>query len=83
MGTGETMSGGWTIGTPRARRGSSQVVEVTDGDRQARAWCSFPRRDLDMAPVVPIWLDENGVQLAWQPTHWRPAASLAVTFEVE
>lgn len=83
MGSGETMAGGWTIGTPRARRGSSPVVEVTDGDRQARAWCCFPRRDLDIAPVMPVWLDESGVQLTWQPTHWRPAAVMAVTFEVE
>lgn len=77
------MSGGWTIGTPRARRGSSQVVEVTDGDKQARAWCSFPRRALDIAAVAPVWLDETGVELTWQPTHWRPATVIAETFEVE
>jgi hypothetical protein len=36
-----------------------------------------------MAPVLPVWLDESGAQLTWQPTHWRPAASIAATFEVE
>ena len=74
------------MGTPRSPRGSSAVVEVTDGDKQARAWCRFARRDLDIAQVVPVWLDECGVPLTWQPTHWRPATAIAATadtFEVE
>ncbi|HEV7259471.1 MAG TPA: hypothetical protein VGN82_16945 [Bosea sp. (in: a-proteobacteria)] len=56
---------------------------MTDGDKQARAWCSFPRRALDIAAVAPVWLDETGVELTWQPTHWRPATVIAETFEVE
>jgi len=69
------MSGGWTIGTPRSPRGSSAVMEVTDGDRRARAWCSFARKDMEIVPVVPVWFDESGAALTWQPTHWRPVAS--------
>ncbi len=77
------MSGGWTMGAPRLRRGSSQLVEVTDGNRSARAWCSVPSGDPASKPVAPIWLDEEGVPLGWQPTHWRPAEVSAATFVVE
>jgi len=77
------MGGGWTMGAPRVRLDSGEVVEVTDGNKYARARCCFPLDDFDMAPAAPAWLDESGAPLGWQPTHWRPTLSPDVVYEVE
>lgn len=71
------MSGGWTRATPRMPRGSrwSQRGDGGDGRRQARVWCSLAREDGTIVPVVPVWFDESGAAVAWQPTHWRPVPS--------
>ncbi|KRE09803.1 hypothetical protein ASE63_04585 [Bosea sp. Root381] len=74
------------MGAPSARRGSSDVVEVTDGVNQARAWCCLVRKGGVDAPVIPAWCDEGGEALGWQPTHWRiadPLSGLCERFEVE
>lgn len=70
------------MGTPCARRGSSDVVEVTDGVNSARAWCCLVRKGGAGAPVIPVWLDEGGEALGWQPTHWRIADPRTVIREV-
>jgi hypothetical protein len=80
------MCGGWTMGAPSAPRGSSDVVEVTDGVHRARAWCCLIRRGGIDAWFVPAWRDEGGEDLGWQPTHWRiadPRSAVRERIEVE
>lgn len=73
MQSGVVMSARWTLGTPPLRRQASDVVEVTDGNRIERA--RFRAVDPRVTgPRASGWLREDGAQLEWQPTHWRPAA---------
>lgn len=58
----------WTLGTPPASRELSMLVEVTDGDLVGLAQY---RRPLPKAEIPGAWLNEDGMTLDWQPTHWR------------
>ncbi len=61
----------WTLGTPPATRELSMLVEVTDGDRFGLAQY---RRPLPSAEIPGAWLNEDGLNLGWEPTHWRIVA---------
>lgn len=58
----------WTLGNPPRRRGATAMVEVTDGNRIARArfWPTAADASSNRG-----WFLENGDPLDWRPTHWR------------
>jgi hypothetical protein len=62
------MAAQWTLGTPPRKRGATATVEVTDGNRFARARFWPTAAD---APSNHGWFLENGDSLGWRPTHWR------------
>lgn len=87
------MAVNWQLGVPPVLGALSEDVEVTDGDLVISARYR-PARLIEPGEMVPdAWLDAEGREIDWQPTHWRrlPAKMLApnasdlspATFELE
>lgn len=75
------MSARWTLGAPPVRKRMSEIVEVTDGDRTARARFHAPAPGGDQNGSG--WQHEDGTPLDWQPTHWRATARKRQIFVVD